>query len=32
MYNIANSSISEGLSFYEAVSVTLEVKEVLKKY
>lgn len=32
MYNIANASISEGLSFYEAVSVTLEVKEVLKKY
>ena len=31
-YSVVNASISEGVSFYEAASVTLEVKEVLKKY
>lgn len=32
MYSVVNASISEGVSFYEAASVTLEVEEGLKKY
>ena len=32
MYSVVTASISEGVSFYEAASVTLEVEEGLKKY